>query len=329
MEHRMTYAIEAYGLEKSYRATPALRGLDLTVPAGTVLGVLGPNGAGKTTAVRILATLLTADRGQARVAGYDVATEAADVRTRIALTGQFAAIDERLSGRENLELFGALYHLRGADIRRRAGELLDRFELTEAAGRPAQTYSGGMRRRLDLAAALLPQPEILFLDEPTTGLDPRSRLEMWELIEELVSGGTTVLLTTQYLEEADRLADQIVVIDRGQAIARGTADELKAQIGGERLVVTVGPADDLTVAARALRTHGTGEATIDAEARLVGVPVVRTAGLVARAVRDLDDASIEIVDLEVRRPTLDDVFLTLAGRRAEPVSTDRATEVAA
>ncbi len=225
----MANAIESEGLEKHYGETPALLGLDLTVPAGTVLGVLGPNGAGKTTAVRILATLLAADRGRARVAGHDVQTQAAEVRRRIALTGQFAAIDERLSGRENLELFGTLSHLRGQDVTRRTNELLEQFELTDAASRPAQTYSGGMRRRLDLAAALLPEPEVLFLDEPTTGLDPRSRLAVWELIEELVEAGTTVLLTTQYLDEADRLAGEIVVIDRGQAIASGTAAELKSR----------------------------------------------------------------------------------------------------
>jgi ABC-2 type transport system ATP-binding protein len=309
--------IEADGLAKSYGSTTALAGLDLIVRPGSILGLLGPNGAGKTTAVRILATLLKADAGRAEVAGFDVAQRPAEVRRRIALTGQFAAVDERLSGRENLEMFGALYHLRAADVRIRMDLLLERLELGDAARRPVQTYSGGMRRRLDLAAALLPRTEVLFLDEPTTGLDPRSRIDVWELVEELVAEGTTVLLTTQNLDEADRLANDIVVVDRGLAIARGTADELKAQVGGERLVVTVGRADDLAAAAAAIARHGSGQVSTDAETRRLSLPVDTAAGLVARAVRDLDAAGTEIIDLEMRRPTLDDVFLTLTGHHAE------------
>jgi len=325
----MTLAIEAAGLMKRYGSTDALTGLDLAVEGGTVLAMLGPNGAGKTTAVRILSTLLTADGGSARVAGFDVATDPFEVRERIALTGQFAAVDERLSGRENLVLFGRLAHLHRADVRRRTNALLDQFEIADAADRPVGTYSGGMRRRLDLAAALLSQPEVLFLDEPTTGLDPRSRLTVWQLLEGLVAAGTTLLLTTQYLDEADRLANQIVVVDHGRAIARGTAAELKAQVGGERLEVTVGEAGQPATAGTVLRVLGSGEPAIDVDRRVVGIPVQRRPGLLADAVRLLDEAGIEIDDLEFRRPTLDDVFLTLTGRRAEIAATDTRPEVAA
>jgi ABC-2 type transport system ATP-binding protein len=322
-------AIEARSLSKAYANTPALAGLDIVVPTGTVLAMLGPNGAGKTTAVRILATLLMADRGTARVAGFDVRTQPNEVRERIALTGQFTAVDERLTGRENLELFGRLAHLERTDIRGRASELLEWLELTDAAARPVQTYSGGMRRRLDLAAALLPQPEVLFLDEPTTGLDPRSRLTVWELIDGLVADGATVLLTTQNLDEADRLADEILVIDQGTAIARGTSVELKLKVGGERLVVTVGPSDDLAAAAEIIRPIGIGDVTLEPALRLVGLPVRRAPGIVADAVRCLHDAGIDVDHIEIRSPTLDDVFLTLTGHRAEADEAAAKSEAAA
>jgi ABC-2 type transport system ATP-binding protein len=310
-------AILAEGLRKSFGQTQALRGIDFSAETGTVLAVLGPNGAGKTTAVRILTTLLKPDAGHAEVAGLDVVRQADELRAQIGLAGQYAAVDELLTGRENLEMFGRLYHITGADARRRATELLDRFALADAANRVVKTYSGGMRRRLDLAASLIMSPPVLFLDEPTTGLDPRGRTDMWDVIAGLVSDGTTVLLTTQYLEEADQLANQIVVVDRGQVIARGTADELKAQVGGERLEVTVARGSDFDAAVRSLNPYAASDLTVDAERRRVLVPVSGGSRLLATVIRDLDSAGVQLDDLALRRPTLDDVFLTLTGHAAE------------
>jgi ABC-2 type transport system ATP-binding protein len=307
-------AIRAEGLQKTYGSTRALRGLDLTADEGTVLGVLGPNGAGKTTTVRILATLLRPDGGRAEVAGFDVVTRPDQVRARIGLTGQYAAVDELLTGRENLELVAELSHLGRTRARRRATELLERFDLTDASSRPAGTYSGGMRRRLDLAASLVAAPSILFLDEPTTGLDLRSRLAMWEIIRELVAGGTTVLLTTQYLEEADQLADRIAVIDGGQVIASGTAEELKARVGGERLELSVVPGQDLAAAALAARPFGQAPAEIDRDAGRITLPVADGAALLPAVIRALDGAGARLADLALRQPTLDDVFLSLTGQ---------------
>jgi ABC-2 type transport system ATP-binding protein len=316
-----TPAILAEGLYKAYGKTHALDGLDLVAEEGTVLGVLGPNGAGKTTAVRILTTLTRPDRGRAEVAGLDVVTHARTVRERIGLSGQYAAVDELLTGYENLKMFGQLYRLPGAVAKRRAHDLLERFDLAQAASRLVKTYSGGMRRRLDLAASLIISPPILFLDEPTTGLDPRGRLAMWEVIRDLTAQGTTALLTTQYLEEADHLAHQIVVIDHGRVIAQGTADELKTQIGGERLELTVAPHSDLGAALQAIRPYSSGEIQIDRERRHLAVPVTNGAQRLAAIVRDLDAAQIALDALALRRPTLDDVFFSLTGRavsEAEP-----------
>jgi ABC-2 type transport system ATP-binding protein len=313
----MTNAVVVEGLVKRFGENTALGGVDLTVSEGTVLGLLGPNGAGKTTVVRILSTLLRPDAGRAEVAGLDVLTQADQVRAMIGLTGQYAAVDEYLTGRENLEMVGRLYRLSGRESRERAGELLDRFELTDAANRPAKTYSGGMRRRLDIAASLIARPRVLFLDEPTTGLDPRSRLGMWEFIADLVQDGTTILLTTQYLEEADRLADRMVVIDKGEVIARGTADELKAQVGGERLELTVATADQLALAAEVLTPLAQGEAQSDEQSRRLAMPVTGGTETLAEALRRLAGTPVQVLDIGLRRPDLDDVFLTLTGHSAE------------
>ena len=316
-------AILAEGLKKRFGTTQALAGLDLAAEPGTVLGVLGPNGAGKTTAVRILTTLLEPDAGHAEVAGLDVVQHADELRSRIGLAGQYAAVDELLTGRENLDMFGRLYHISGKDTRRRANELLERFDLMDAANRVVKTYSGGMRRRLDLAASLLISPPVLFLDEPTTGLDPRGRTGMWDVIAGLVADGTTVLLTTQYLEEADQLANHIVVVDHGLVIARGTSDELKAQVGGERLEVTVARGSNLDAAVHALSSFASGDIRVDAERRRVVAPVTNGSRLLADAVRDLDAAGLQLDDLALRRPTLDDVFLALTGHEAEQEPTEQ------
>ncbi|GAA4083246.1 ATP-binding cassette domain-containing protein [Actinomadura miaoliensis] len=309
------HAVVAEGLRKRYGDTEALAGVDLAVPAGTVHGLLGPNGAGKTTTVRVLTTLVRPDGGRAEVAGYDVTRQAARVRARIGLVGQHAAVDEILSGRQNLVMFGRLYHLGAAAARRRADELLDRFRLGDAADRPAGKYSGGMRRRLDLAASMILAPPVLFLDEPTTGLDPRSRIEVWEAVRGLVAGGTTVLLTTQYLEEADRLADTISLIDHGRVIAEGSPDRLKERVGGDRLdVVVADPAAVPAAAAVVERVSGTAP-DVDADTGRVGAPVADRVAALTEAVRALDDAGVAVADIGLRRPTLDEVFLRLTGER--------------
>jgi ABC-2 type transport system ATP-binding protein len=307
--------IEATGLRKRYGTTQALDGLDLVVPAGTVLGVLGPNGAGKTTAVRVLTTLARPDAGWARVAGLDVVGQATEVKRNIGVTAQAASVDEVLTGRQNLVMIGRLSGLRRLDARARAGELLSRFGLADAADRPARTYSGGMRRRLDLAAGLVMRPPVLFLDEPTTGLDPTSRVRMWNVIRGLVADGATLLLTTQYLDEADELADRIVVVDHGRAIAEGTAAELKRQTGGTRMEVVLTAAH--AGAREALAPLVDGEIRFAQDGRHVGAPVRPASGLATRIVRALDDAGIEVDDVEVRQPSLDDVFFSLTGHPTE------------
>jgi len=308
--------IEAVGLHKSFGETHALDGLDLDAREGAILCVLGPNGAGKTTAVRILTTLTRPDAGTATVAGIDVVSHPGEVRARVGVAGQYAALDELLTGRENLEMVGRLYRLSGSDARARAKVLLERFEVADAADRIVKNYSGGMRRRLDLGAALMVEPEVIFLDEPTTGLDPKGRLSMWDLIEELARGGTTVLMTTQYLEEADRLADDIVLIDHGRAVARGTANELKRQVGGERLEITISDTQRIDAARAVLEALGEGPARVDPEARRLSVAVASHDGVLTRAIRELDAADVHVDDIGFRRPTLDEVFLTLTGRPA-------------
>ena len=307
--------IEAEGLRKRFGTTQALDGLDLAAPSGSVLGVLGPNGAGKTTAVRILTTLAHPDAGWARVAGLDVVADATEVKRNIGVTAQAATVDEVLTGRQNLVMIGRLSGLPRRQARLRATELLDRFDLADAADRMARTYSGGMRRRLDLAASLVMRPPVLFLDEPTTGLDPTSRVRMWNVIRELIADGVTLLLTTQYLDEADELADRIIVVDHGRAIANGTAAELKQQTGGARLEV------QLTVphpdASDALAPLVDGEITIGDGGRRLQAPVQAMGGLATRVVRALDDAGVEVDNVEVRQPSLDDVFFELTGHPTE------------
>ena len=324
----MSNAIEAEQLVKIYKAkrgsqeVRALDGVNLSVPEGTVLGLLGPNGAGKTTTVRILTTLLRPDGGKATVGGFDVVEQSKDVRRIIGPSGQYAAVDENLTGWENLYMFGRLYELPKSETKKRVDELLEQFNLTDAGARTIKTYSGGMRRRLDLAGALIGHPKILFLDEPTTGLDPRSRLAMWDVIRGLVSDGTTLLLTTQYLEEADELADKIAVVDHGTIIAKGTSDELKAQVGGERVEVVLADGSRLAEAATLLEPLSVGEIEREERTRRIVCPSRGGSKKVIAAAQILDDHGIEVEDIALRRPSLDDVFLTLTGRRAEEIDSD-------
>jgi ABC-2 type transport system ATP-binding protein len=311
------HAVHAEGLVKNYGRVRALDGLNLDVAEGSLLALLGPNGAGKTTAVRIFTTLLVPDGGHATVGGFDVVRDANRIKSQIGLAGQNVAIDEYLTGQENLEMIGRLYHLSRRDAKRRAYELLVQFDLTDAASRIAKTYSGGMRRRLDLAASLVLLPPILFLDEPTTGLDPRSRRQVWGMISSLVREGSTILLTTQYLEEADELANRIAVVDAGRVIAAGTSDELKDRVGGNRIEIAVARDADLARAAEVARRHFSSEVSIDPAQRRISAPSKNGTSQLASLVRDFDAAGIDIVDLQLHRPSLDDVFLTLTGHQAE------------
>jgi ABC-2 type transport system ATP-binding protein len=306
-------AIRAEGLVKNYGTTTALAGFDLAVPAGTVYGLLGPNGAGKTTAVRVFATLLRPDGGRAQVLGHDVVAQAAQVRRQVGLTGQYAALDEYLTGRANLVMIGRLSRLTASAARRRAGEMLERFGLTEAADRAVKTYSGGMRRRLDLAASLIGYPSVLFLDEPTTGLDPSARAMTWDIVRELAAEGTTLLLTTQYLEEADQLAGRVAVIDGGAVIAEGTPDQLKSSVGGEHLEIALAAGADIEAAVVAVKPYATGSCQPGGDGRRLSVPVTAAEGLTTRVVRALDDAGIQVNDVTIQRASLDDVFLSLTG----------------
>ncbi|MER6296719.1 ATP-binding cassette domain-containing protein [Streptomyces althioticus] len=318
------YAVRAEGLEKRYGEKRALDGFDLAVRAGTVHGLLGPNGAGKTTAVRILSTLIRLDGGRATVGGLDVERQAREVRARIGLTGQYAAVDEVLTGRQNLEMFGRLFHLGGRRAKARAAELLEQFDLTDAADKGVGDYSGGMRRRLDLAASMILTPAVLFLDEPTTGLDPRSRGEVWDSVRALVAGGTTVLLTTQYLEEADRLASRITVIDRGRSIADDTPDGLKNRVGGDRVEVVVAERSDIPRVVKVVARVSDGEPESDETELRVHAPVTDRVTALTDVARTLQDEGVRVEDIGLRRPSLDDVFLRLTGHRTETTEKEAA-----
>jgi len=311
------FAVEARGLTKHYGDVVALDGLELSVPTGSVLGLLGPNGAGKTTAVSILTTLIAPDSGMARVAGVNVVDEPHRVRSLIGLSGQYAAVDEHLTATENLEMIGCLYGMPRSAARKKANELIERFRLSESANRPLKTFSGGMRRRIDLAGALLADPPVLFLDEPTTGLDPRSRGELWDVIRERVELGTTVVLTTQYLEEADQLANEIVVIDHGRAIARGTSQELKRRIGGEHLDIHLALIQDLASVEAIVRPFAIGAIRIEEQEALISIPVAKGVEALGSVMSELSAQNVEIVDIGLRRPTLDDVFMELTGHKTQ------------